>query len=224
MQALDNLKNANHPGGPFENDLDSARVYLLEQLRGKYGKEFTVVGRENLENYGPFAGASYFCEAAPVDAPEQITSALVSQTVYQNVRDDYAVYFFKEEAEAPVLALCESKEYVLDQRVSLEMPETEQTWSTEDGVEKFLTESGAYVKVVLRLQDGLGAEAYAEWIYDFLHSLDQLECDLLLQAKADKTYIFHRELSILEGFDAGRYTVEALKEEIETDLSMGAPR
>ncbi len=224
MQALDNLKNANHPGGPFENDLDSARVYLLEQLRGKYGKEFTVVGRENLENYGPFAGASYFCEAAPVDAPEQITSALVSQTVYQNVRDDYAVYFFKEEAEAPVLALCESKEYVLDQRVSLEMPETEQTWSTEDGVEKFLTESGAYVKVVLRLQDGLGAEAYAEWIYDFLHSLDQLECDLLLQAKADKTYVFHRELSILEGFDAGRYTVEALKEEIETDLSMGAPR
>ena len=224
MQALDNLKNANHPGGPFENDLDSARAYLLEQLRGKYGKEFTVVGRENLENYGPFAGASYFCEAAPVDAPEQITSALVSQTMYQNVRDDYAVYFFKEEAEAPVLALCESKEYVLDQRVSLEMPETEQTWSAEDGVEKFLTESGAYVKVVLRLQDGLGTEAYAEWIYDFLRSLDQLECNLLLQAKADKTYIFHRELSILEDFDAGRYTVEVLKEEIETNLSMGAPQ
>lgn len=224
MQALDNLKNANHPGGPFENNLDSARAYLLEQLRGKYGKEFTVVGRENLENYGPFAGASYFCEAAPVDAPEQITSALVSQTMYQNVRDDYAVYFFKEEAEAPVLALCESKEYVLDQRVSLEMPETEQTWSAEDGVEKFLTESGAYVKVVLRLQDGLGTEAYAEWIYDFLRSLDQLECNLLLQAKADKTYIFHRELSILEDFDAGRYTVEVLKEEIETNLSMGAPQ
>ena len=224
MQALDDLKNADHPGGPFENDLDSARAYLLEQLRGKYGKEFTVVGRENLENYGPFAGASYFCEAAPVDAPEQVISAMVSQTMYQNVRDDYAVYFFKEEAEAPVLALCESKEYVLDQRVSLEMPETERTWSAEDGVEKFLTESGAYVKVVLRLQDGLGAEAYAKWIYDFLHSVDQLECDLLLQAKADKTYIFHRELSILEGFDAGRYTVEALKEEIETDLSMGAPQ
>ena len=224
MQALDNLKNADHPGSPFENDLDSARAYLLEQLREKYGKEFTVAGRENLENYGPFAGASYFCEAAPVDAPEQITSALVSQTMYQNVRDDYAVYFFKEEAEAPLLALCESKEYVLDQRISLEMPETERTWSAGDGVGKFLAESGAYVKVVLRLQDGLGAEAYAEWIYDFLHSVDQLGCNLLLQAKADKTYIFHRELPILEGFDASQYTVEALKEEIETDLSMGAPQ
>lgn len=224
MQALDDLKNADHPGGPFENDLDSARAYLLEQLHEKYGKEFTVAGRENLENYGPFAGASYFCEAAPVDAPEQVTSALVSQTMYQNVRDDYAVYFFKEEAEAPVLDLCASKEYVLDQRVSLEMPETERTWSAEDGVEKFLSESGAYVKVVLRLQDGMDAEAYAEWICDFLHSVDQLECDLLLQTKADKTYIFHRELPILEDFDAGRYTVEALKEEIETNLSMGAPQ
>lgn len=224
MQALDDLKNADHPGGPFENNLDSARAYLLEQLREKYGREFTVSGRENLENYGPFAGASYFCEAAPVDAPEQVTSALVSQTMYQNVRDDYAVYFFKEEAETPVLDLCESKEYVLDQRVSLEMPETERIWSAEDGVEKFLSESGAYVKVVLRLQDGMDAEAYAEWICDFLHSVDQLECNLLLQAKADKTYIFHRELPILEDFDAGRYTVEALKEEIETDLSMGAPQ
>lgn len=224
MQALDDLKNADHPGGPFENNLDSARAYLLEQLHEKYGKEFTVAGRENLENYGPFAGASYFCEAAPVDAPEQVTSALVSQTMYQNVRDDYAVYFFKEEAEAPVLDLCASKEYVLDQRVSLEMPETERTWSAEDGVEKFLSESGAYVKVVLRLQDGMDAEAYAEWICDFLHSVDQLECDLLLQAKADKTYIFHRELPILEDFDAGRYTMEALKEEIETNLSMGAPQ
>lgn len=222
MQALDDLKNADHPGGPFENNLDSARAYLLEQLHEKYGKEFTVAGREDLENYGPFAGASYFCEAAPVDAPEQVTSALVSQTMYQNVRDDYAVYFFKEEAETPVLDLCESKEYVLDQRVSLEMPETERTWSAEDGAEKFLSESGAYVKVVLRLQDGMDAEDYAEWICDFLHSVDQLECDLLLQAKADKAYIFHRELPILEDFDAGRYTVEALKEEIETNLSMGA--
>ena len=193
MQALDDLKNADHPGGPFENNLDSARAYLLEQLREKY-------------------------------APEQVTSALVSQTMYQNVRDDYAVYFFKEEAEAPVLDLCASKEYVLDQRVSLEMPETERTWSTEDGVEKFLSDSGAYVKVVLRLQDGMDAEAYAEWICDFLHSVDQLECDLLMQAKADKTYIFHRELPILEDFDAGWYTVEALKEEIETNLSMGAPQ
>ena len=55
---------------------------------------------------------------------KQVTSSLVSQTIYQNVRDGYAVYFFKEEAEAPVLELCESKDYVIDQNISLETPET----------------------------------------------------------------------------------------------------
>ena len=57
----------------------------------------------------------------PCGAPtlSEVTSALVSQTMYQNVRDDYAVYFFKEEAEAPVLALCESKEDVMLRSVSI---------------------------------------------------------------------------------------------------------
>lgn len=224
MQAFDDLKNAEYHGGPFENDIDSARAYLLEQMQEKYGIEFVVAGRENLENYGPIAGASYSCQVAPVDAPEQVTMALVSQTLYQDVRDDYAVYFFKEEAEAPVLELCSAKDYVIDQHISLEMPETERIWTAEDDLEQFLRESGAYVKLVLRFTDDLDAETYGAYLYDFLHSVDQLECNLLLQAKANKTYIFHEELDILNGFDASRYTLEHLKQEIEEDLSMGAPR
>ena len=47
---------------------------------------------------------------------------------------------------------------------------------------------------------------------------------LLLQAKANKVYIFHEELNILDGFDASRYSVEDLKQEIETFLSMGTPK
>lgn len=224
MQAFDDLKNAEYHGGPFANDIDSARAYLLEQMQEKYGIEFVVVGRENLENYGPIAGASYSCQVAPKDAPEQVTTALVSQTMYQDVRDGYAVYFFKEEAEAPILELCGTKDYVIDQRVSLEMPETERLWTAEDDLEQFLSESGAYVKLVLRFTDDLDTETYAAYLYDFLHSVDQLECDLLLQAKANKTYIFHKNLDILNGFDASRYTLENLKQEIEEDLSMGSPR
>jgi len=224
MQAFDDLKNAEYHGGPFANDIDSARAYLLEQMQEKYGIEFVVVGRENLENYGPIAGASYSCQVAPKDAPEQVTTALVSQTMYQDVRDGYAVYFFKDEAEAPILELCGTKDYVIDQRVSLEMPGTERLWTAEDDLEQFLSESGAYVKLVLRFTDDLDTETYAAYLYDFLHSVDQLECDLLLQAKANKTYIFHKNLDILNGFDASRYTLEDLKQEIEEDLSMGAPR
>ena len=224
QEAIDDLENAEYQDGPFENNLESARAYLLTQLQEKYGMEFTVVGDEDLENYGLFAGATYTCDVAPIDAPEQVTTALVSQTMYQDVRDGYAVYFFKEEAEAPVLELCETKDYVIDQRVSLEMPGTARAWTTEDGLERFLSESGAYVKLVLRFTDDLDAETYATYLYDFLNSVNQLECNLLLQAKANKTYIFHGELNILNGFDASNYTVEDLKRGVETDLSMGAPQ
>ncbi len=223
QEVLDDLHDAEYQGGPFENNLDSARAYLLGQMQEKYGMEFTVVGDEDLENYGPFAGATYTCDVAPVGAPERVTTALVSQTMYQDVRDSYAVYFFKEEAEAPVLALCESKDYVIDKRISLEMPETAKAWTADDELEQFLSESGAYVKVVLRFTDDLDTETYAAYLYDFLSSADQLECNLLLQAKANKIYIFHEELDILGDFDASVYTIEDLKQEIETFLSIGAP-
>lgn len=224
QEAIDDLENAEYQDGPFENNLESARAYLLTQLQEKYGIEFTVVGDEDLENYGLFAGATYTCDVAPIDAPEQVTTALVSQTMYQDVRDGYAVYFFKEEAEAPVLELCETKDYVIDQRISLEMPETARAWTAEDRLERFLSESGAYIKLVLRFTDDLDTETYAEYLYDFLNSIDQLECNLLLQAKANKIYIFHEELNILDGFDASTYTVEGLRQEIEEFLSMGAPQ
>ena len=87
QEALDDIHNAEHQGGPFENNLESARAYLLTQLQEKYGIEFTVVGDEDLTNYGAFAGATYTCDVAPIDAPEQVTTALVSQTMYQDVRD-----------------------------------------------------------------------------------------------------------------------------------------
>lgn len=108
QEVIDDLHDAEYQGGPFENNLESARAYLLTQLQEKYGIEFTIVGDEDLENYGPFAGVTYTCDVAPIDAPEQVTTALVSQTMYQDVRDSYAVYFFKDEAEAPVLELCET--------------------------------------------------------------------------------------------------------------------
>lgn len=224
QKVLDDLHHTAYQGGLFENDLDSARAYLLEQMQKKYGIAFAVIGKENLESYGPFAGATYTCKVAPVDAPEKVTMAFVSQSMDQGVRDSYAVYFFKDKVEASVYALCETKDYVIDQHISLEMPEAERTWTVDDDMEKFLTESGAYVKLVLRFTDGLDAETYATYLYDFLNSVSQLDCNLLLQAKANKIYIFHQELNILDGFDVSHYTVEKLKQEVEEDLSMGAPK
>ena len=216
MQALDDLKNADHPGGPFENDLDSARAYLLEQLRGKYGKEFAVVGKETLENYGPFAGASYFCEAAPVDAPEQITSALVSQTMYQNVRDDYAVYFFKEEAEAPALKLCAETEYVQSCEISLRMPQTARTWNADDNISNFLQTSGAYLDMRVYFNAGKNDEEYANQILDFLEKVYGLNANVTLSIlEAENDYIFWEKLNVLTEIPPQLPTKEEIIEDME---------
>lgn len=224
MRALDDLKNAEYHGGPFENNLDSARTYLLEQMQEKYGMEFIVAGDEDLVNYGPFAGASYTCDVAPKDAPEQVTTALVSQTKYRDVRDSYAVYFFKDEVEAPVLEFCKTKDYILDQRISLEMPGTARKWTADDGLDTYLSESGAYVRMVLRFEDNLDTRTYAEQILDLLNSIGQLNCNLTIQPKANKTYLFHLEANILDGFDASSYTLEEIEERIEHRLMAGDPK
>ena len=224
QKGIDALHNAEYQGGPFENNLDSARAYLLGQLQEKYGVEFAVAGDEDLENYGLFAGATYTCKAAPAEAPDHEFTALVSQTRYRKVIDDYAVWFYKEEAEAPVTAFCQEKEYVLDQRVTLEMPATAATWTGEDSVRFFLNNSGAYVKIVLRLEDGRDAAFYAEQLKDFMSDVAELDCDLLLQARSDKTYIYHRELSILDGFDPAGITLEDIQEDVEIMMMVGPPK
>lgn len=37
QEALNDLQNAEYQGGPFENNLESAQAYLLEQMQEKYG-------------------------------------------------------------------------------------------------------------------------------------------------------------------------------------------
>ncbi len=159
---------------------------LLGQLKEKYGRDFVITGREDLHNYGALAGATYRCEAAPADKPEQVFTALVSQSRYRKVIDDYAIWFYKEEAEAPVLAFCKEFDYVLDQRVSLEMPETSVTWTGEDSLKFFLNNSGAYVKIVLRLEDGKDVDFYAAQIQDFLSRVKE-DVEIMMKVGAPRT-------------------------------------
>ena len=198
MTVLDGIKNADYQGGPFENNIESARAYLLEQLQEKYGKEFVVVDRERLTNYGMFAGATYTCQAAPAGAPEQITSALVSQSMYRNVRDDYAVYFFKEAAEAEAIRLCAETDYIQDSQISLEMPATEKTWSASDDVNDFLQTSGACLNIRIRLEEGKSDEEYADLILDFMEKIYGLNANATLSVFESKnSNIFWGTLSVL---------------------------
>lgn len=213
---IDELHNAEYQGGPFENNLESARAYLLTQLQDKYGIEFMIVGDENLENYGAFAGATYGCKVAPVEAPEQVTKAFVSQTMYQDVRDSYAVYFFKEAAEAPALQLCAETEYVQSCEISLRMPQTAKTWNVDDNISNFLQTSGAYLDMRVYFDAGKSDEEYAEMILDFLKKIYGLNANVTLSIlEGENDYIFWEKLNVLAETQPQLPAKEEILEDIE---------
>ena len=216
QEVIDDLENAEYQGGPFENNLESARAYLLMQLQEKYGIEFTVVGDEDLTNYGAFAGATYTCDVAPIDAPEQVTTALVSQTTYQDVRDGFAVYFFKEEAEAQALQLCTEIEYVQSYTISLRMPQTARAWSPDDDINDFLQTSDAYLDMKVYFDEGKTDEEYADLILDFLKKVYKLNANIKLSIfEADNDYIFWEMLNVLSETPPQLPTKEEIIEDME---------
>ncbi len=197
------------------SNLDSVRTHLLKQMQKKYGIEFTLVGYENLENY------TYIGEVAPINALEHITMARLSQKIPEDVQDDYAVYFFKEDIESRILEFCKAKKYISDQHITLKMPLTARIWTADDELEKFLSESGAYIQLTFKLKDNLNITTYAEQILDFLHSIDQLNCNLLIQARANNTNIFHLEANVLGDYEASQYTLEIIEKWIKHRLMTG---
>ena len=216
QEVIDDLHDAEYQGGPFENNLDSARAYLLRQMHEKYGIEFTVVGDEDLENYGLFAGATYTCEVAPVDAPEQVTTALVSQSMYQDVRDSYAVYFFKEEAESQAIQLCTETEYVQSYEIALQMPQTARTWSADDDIGNFLQTSDAYLNMKVYFDAGKSDEEYADLILDFLEKVYALNANVKLSIlEAENNYIFWETLNVLSETPPQLPTKEKIIEDME---------
>lgn len=80
------------------------------------------------------------------------------------------------------------------------------------------------MKATLRFEDGLDAGTYAGCLLDFIESLEGQRCNVLLQAKADKTYIFHGEIEILEDFSPDDYDLETLEEDIRENMEIGGPR
>lgn len=219
--SAETLRELDHPGGPFANDLDSARAYLLEQLEEKYGTEFFIVGDESLENYGPLAGATYTCDAAPVDDPERVTTALVSQTKYQKVRDDYARYFFREEAEAPARELLEKTDFVRDHKVELRLPQTERAWGPEDDLGDFLADSGAYLDLKVWLGEGRTDEEYAGQILDLLENVRGLNANSRVSVlETEKTYLYWGIITALGEELPPLPTKEELLEQMEISRMM----
>lgn len=188
--------NSSPQGKPFENGIDSARNYMLEQLKEKYGQEFQIVGDEELTDY-PAHGAVYDCYAAPTDDSDKVFSALVDQSKPNQVRDNFAMYFFKEEAEADAIAFCEGKEYVTAYRIELVTSATEKAWSSQDDFNQFLSETNAHVDLYACVTDGKTDSEYAEMVADFAEYIYGSSIDTSLSVVNNEKYIIFKDFLVL---------------------------
>ncbi|MBD5165052.1 hypothetical protein [Helicobacter sp.] len=111
--------------------------------------------------------------------------------------------------------------YIFDWHITLKMPLTARIWTADDELEKFLSESGAYIQLTFKLKDNLDTKTYAEQILDILHSIDRLHCNLFIQARANNTNIFHLKANALEDYEVNQYTLENIEKVIKHRLMIG---
>lgn len=193
---------------------EEAKSYLLARMDKKYDETFMIVGNEIYKNYGLIYGDCYSCDLALKDEPDKVGSARITQD--GNLIDDWAVNYFKDEAEKEVNEALsgDSNDNMTIKSVSLQAPATSDTWRAEDGIDKYLKESGAYMKIVATSNRGLSNDEYAELIYEFLKPMYSIKMNMEVAVKVGRTYIFFKTINTLGENKTPEYTLEQIKQEV----------
>lgn len=192
-------------------DQTGAREYALSCLKERYGKEFTVVGDEDYDGYGPIYGDVYTCKAAPKEEQEQAANVRVTQN--GDFFDNWGVYSFKDEVENEVRGNLSDSDKLQVKEVLLKAPETELLWG-EGEKERYLRESGAYVRIVAACEEGLSEKEYAGLIFQFLEPIYQLDVNTEVSIKTGKTYIFFEKIQTLGEEKTPPFSIEEIEETV----------
>jgi len=197
----------------FKNQKE-ARVYLLDGINKKYGKEFEIVDKEQYQTIGVID--VFTCVVAPVDARDETAKARVTQ--YGDATDDYAGYYFKDESEQLCIDVCKQKDYLLGYEAFLQAPGVRKVWDDSNTLQEYLAESGAYVEVRVVMKDGLSNEEYGRLITDLLNSIAQLECyvDVRVRTEAqasNELIFFYKTSSDLQDMPSDERILEMMESE-----------
>lgn len=117
-------------------DQDSARSYLLEKLRNKYGREFAMSHENYLDNGYTFTGGIH-----PVDDPEQDAVAKVTRT--GRFEDSWAVWLYADDLGSHPAQVCkEFQDDLLSCSSEPYMKSTTKTWNpATTSVEEFIKQA-----------------------------------------------------------------------------------
>lgn len=204
---------------PFTNE-EEAREYTLACMEERYGVKFVVAGDEEYTNYGIIDGYGYECTIASADEPDKTGLVMAYQS--KRLADNWAANYFKEEAEKEVTENIADNDIVRIKEVSLKAPITEKKWEKQDGLEKFMKEGGAYIKVIGVCEEGLSDPEYAQAMLDFVLPFYELGVDTQIHIKIgeENTDYFFEDIKNLNEIQQEPVTLEEIEEEIRYNRAL----
>lgn len=187
-----------------------AQDIILQELREKYNMEFVLVGNEKYHDFGQIYGYTYSCEAAPTEQPEKVTYAVVTQRFNTQMRDDFALYYFKEEVEEGVKEMLDEKDYIVSYTLKLVADPTSEIWTAADDLDKYMKKNSGFVNTIIYLEEGKSDEEYVDMVADLLESAGQLDVSTTLGIKTGDDYIFFKEINIFAENPVGNIDKEQI--------------
>lgn len=204
----------------FTNE-EEAKQYVLEELNKKYNVEFVYDEKQDQSSYGKypikdaFTGVFY-----PKTEPEKTTSVWTSSK--GELKDDYAQYYFKDEAEQKVKNTLKEFSIIKSCNVELEAGNTSETLYDSLTLEEYIQQTNSSYRIELSFPEKLTDEEYATEIQKIVEQLNEQISNYNLKVTVSQKTLFFitvnpniKELtkeSILEEF-ASQRRIDKLNEQ-----------
>ena len=128
-----------------------------------------------------------------------------------------SIYFFKEEAEAPFLNICQKKDYILSYKVELKGQYTQYPWNEQKTLQEYVSISQAYLRIDLMFLENQENSYYVEDIYDLLNEFSKISSHVDYEI-AIKNGLEYDDVLFFLTFAGKQNEVPMTKEEIQKHL------
>lgn len=185
-------------------------------LRDKYEIQFEVSKNDPIKYEKYPLKDSLVATFYPIDKKEQKTSVWI--TSKGELKDDYAQYYFKEEAENELEKILKIENFNQNFSVVLEGQRTEENISSDIGVDEYLKRTNSFYEVDYFFENGLSDEIYAQQIKSILDRLYAETKKFELKVNVDNVLIFMYQYKTFftgnESSEMKQLTLEDIKTKI----------
>lgn len=146
----------------FKN-AENAQKFVESELSKKYGETFIYEPKESKNKFKKYPMKSVFVGIFHLkEEPEK--QILVWADSFGEMKDDYAQYYFKDEAEQQVKDLLKNQSMVQSMDITFEAGETSEKLDGSIPLQDYIEKTNSSYRIELSFPEGLTDNEYAEEI------------------------------------------------------------